>query len=594
MLRTHTCGELGREHTGSEVTLCGWVHRIRDMGGVFFLDLRDRYGLVQLKVSPESREAHEYAQGLRRETVIRASGRVESRPPEMVNQKLETGEVEIEVGGLEILAESDTPPFVIEYDHEHEAEPAEELRLKYRYLDLRRKKMLERMTMRHRAAQAARRVLEEREFLEIETSLFVRSTPEGSRDFLVPSRTYPGEFYALPQSPQIYKQILQVGGVDRYFQFARCFRDEDPRGGRQLIHTQIDLEMSFVEEEDVFAVVESVMAGVGEALTGKPVATPFERMTYEECVRRFGIDKPDLRFGMELSEVTDLFSESDFVPFRRAADEGGSVVLLALPGGVQSTSRKKQDALSEWVGTFGLQGLYFAKVTAEGLATGFAKGVGEAQLSPILERTGASEGDLLIAAAGPTGKVRKGLGNLRHHLGDQLGLRDSDLHRFLFVTDFPLFEFDEESQAWQAMHHIFTMPRDEDIDKIDSDPGAVIGRLYDIVMNGVELGSGSIRCHRRDLQLRLLERIGMDEATAIERFGFLLESYRYGAPPHGGIAIGFDNLVMTFLGERNIRDVIAFPNAGSGRMLMDDCPSPVESDQLEELHVRLERRCRED
>lgn len=581
-LRTHTCGEITIDRKGQNVVLTGWVHRVRDHGGILFLDLRDRWGRTQVTVDSAVHPAlYAAAQKIRREDVVRVSGAVVERPEDMKNRDLPTGEIEVAAGEVTVLNPSEVPPFEIS-----EKVPPEDLALEFRYMYLRRPEVLHRLTVRHATVRAIRQSLEAESFMEVETPMFVRSTPEGSRDFVVPSRVYPGTFFALPQSPQLYKQILMVAGMDRYFQFARCFRDEDPRGGRQVVHTQIDLEMSFVGEEDIYRVVEAMLAGVCREVLGRTVETPFQRMTYAEAIDRFGIDKPDLRFGMELRDLTDLLAASPFDLFRDAASRGQAIRAFAVPKGA-ALPRREIDGFAEFVRTYGAKGVLYAKVLDQGLDTGFAKHVPADVVTPLCSRLGAAPGDLILLVVDSWKVASRALGQLRNLVARKLDMIPEGVFRFLWVTEFPLYEWDEEAKKWQAMHHIFTMPAEEDIERIESDPGSVRGRLYDIVLNGVELGSGSIRLHLPDLQRRVMRVIGMTEEDAERKFGFLIRAFRFGAPPHGGIALGVDNLVMTLLGLTNIREVIAFPNASSGRFLLDGAPSPIEPEQLAELGIRV-------
>ncbi len=588
MLRTHTCGELSASHADADATICGWVHAVRDQKkGGLYIDLRDRYGLTQVRINYEAQlELYNAFKNVHKESVLRVRGRVERRPEGMVNQKLATGEIELAAAEVALLNTcADLPLEIRARDNEL---AGEETRLKFRYLDLRRPSMQKKMFARYQTIEAIRASLGEDGFIDIETPLMMRSTPEGSRDFVVPSRTFPGQFYALPQSPQIYKQLLMVSGYDKYFQMARCFRDEDARRGRQLVFTQIDLEMSFVHQEDVFAVVEKFLVAVSSKVYGIEVETPFPRFSYAECIRRWGIDKPDLRFGLELCTLQDLFAASPLPLLAEAQANGLISKAMRVPGGASSVKKKILKGFENHVRSFGAQGLFTTKYKDGAFATGAAKHIPAEAVPAIVERVGLEEGDLLMFVTGSPVVANKAMGNLRNIVGDFLNLRPGDDWKFLWVVDFPLFEQDEQSGAWNAMHHLFSMPRSEFIGKLREDPGAVMAQLYDVVLNGVEIGSGSIRVHDPALQLEIMDICGIPEALARERFGFLLEALGFGAPPHGGIALGIDNLVMTMLGETNIREAIAFPNSSNGRFLCDGSPSALEPDQIEELHLRVQ------
>jgi aspartyl-tRNA synthetase len=586
MYRTNGCGELRRGHIGEHVVLSGWVHRRRDHGGVAFLDLRDRSGIVQTVANPEySPQAHAAAADLRVEWVIRVEGMVRARPAGAENPSLATGEVEVMISSLNVLNAARTPPFAIN----EETEVDETLRLQYRYLDLRRERMKRNLALRHRVVKYIRDFLDERGFLEVETPILFKTTPEGARDYLVPSRLYAGEFYALPQSPQQLKQLLMVAGVERYFQIARCFRDEDQRGDRQPEFTQLDLEMSFVEREDVMEISEQLFTQIVEDLLPhrRLLQKPWPRLSYPEAMRRFGKDNPDLRFGMELTDVSDLAHGSGFRVFEEAVAREGKVCGLNARG-CAGHSRKELDELTEFVHEFGAKGLaYFALGEDGETRSSFAKYLPSDVLSRLIERMGGGPGDLLLLVADRVEIVYEALGRLRELLGTRLGLQDPDVLAFCWVTDFPLMKWNAEEGRWDPSHHQFTSPLPEDIPLLGSDPGAVRGAQYDMVVNGVEVGGGSIRIHDRQLQEKVFELIGLDPEVAQDRFGHMLRAFEYGTPPHGGIAPGIDRLMMIFTGEANIREVIAFPKNQAARDLMADAPSPAEPGQLRELHLKV-------
>ncbi|MBN1825273.1 MAG: aspartate--tRNA ligase [Candidatus Eisenbacteria bacterium] len=579
--RTHTCGELRAKHAGEPVTLMGWVHRMRDQGGIFFFDLRDRHGMTQATFEPDGPVLLERVRDLRREDVVAVRGVVRERPEGLRNDKLATGAVEVVAEELLVLNRAETPPFVIE----DEVDATEEHRLQYRFLDLRRDCMQRRIVLRHEAAQAARRYLTGHGFLEIETPLLVRNSPEGARDFLVPSRLTKGRFYSLPQSPQIYKQILMVCGFDRYFQIVKCLRDEDLRADRQPEFTQIDAELSFTTEEEVFRIMEGLIVEVWKTIRGEALETPFPVMAYDEAMDRYGSDKPDVRFGLEIRDVSEAAGASDFRAFRGVLDEGGTVRAIAVPGGA-SLSRKRIDALEETAKKNGAAGLAWTKVK-EGAFDG---GVGRFfPFEALAAAAGAAEGDLIAMVAGPRKIALAALGAVRLRLGRELDLIDETRNTFLWVNRFPLFEYSDEEERWEPAHHMFTMPLPGDEEKLESDPAAVHGQLYDMVLNGVEIASGSIRVHDPELQRRIMAVVGIRGEEADRRFGFLLNALKYGAPPHGGIAFGWDRLVLLMTGGESIRDVIAFPKTTSGLSLMDGCPSEVDPELLKDLGLRLER-----
>ena len=585
MDKTHTCGELRPEHVGQTVALAGWVHRRRDHGGVTFLDLRDRWGIAQVVANPSiSEAAHRAAADVRAEWVVRVEGMVRRRPQGMENPSLATGDVEVEAASFEVLNPARTPPFPIA----EETEVEEGLRLKYRYLDLRRARLQRNLELRHRMVKFIRDYLDGRGFWEVETPILFKTTPEGARDYLVPSRVHPGHFYALPQSPQQLKQLLMVAGVERYFQIARCFRDEDLRGDRQPEFTQLDLEMSFVVRDDVMALAEDLFTKLVESVVPgkKRLAKPWPRFQYVEVMDRFGIDKPDIRFGLELKDITDLAPGSGFKVFESAAASGGTVRGINAKG-CAAFSRKEIDDLTALAGEFGARGLaYDAVVEGEGRSS-FAKFLTPERRQAIRARLEAEPGDLLLFVADRAPVVFESLARLRNHLGERLGLRDPNTLAFCWVIDFPFVTWNEEEKRWDPSHHLFTSPMREDIPLLDSDPGRARGQQYDMVLNGVEAGGGSIRIHDRELQEKVFGLIGLQPEVARQRFGHMLEAFEYGTPPHGGIAPGIDRICRLFADEPDIREVIAFPKNQAARDVMSDAPSPVEPGQLEELHLMV-------
>jgi aspartyl-tRNA synthetase len=586
MYKTHTCGELRLSDAGETVTLGGWVHRRRDHGGVTFIDLRDRYGIVQVVANPEnSPQAHQAATDVRAEWVIQVTGTVRRRPEGMENPNLATGEIEVDVEELKVLNPAKQPPFLINKEEEVE----EQVRLRYRYLDLRRERMRSNLILRHRAVKFIRDYLDARGFLEIETPILFKTTPEGARDYLVPSRVHPGEFYALPQSPQQLKQLLMVAGVERYFQIARCFRDEDARGDRQPEFTQLDLEMSFVHREDVMALTEDLFTKLIAAVVPEKrlLSTPWPRLRYQEAMERFGKDNPDLRFGMELTDISDLAEGSGFKVFESVVASGGHVRGLNASG-LGDYSRRQIDELTEYVAQFGAKGLAYLAYTEDGeMRSSFAKFLAPETVSAIQDRMQAKPGDLLLFVADRPEVVYEALGRLRVELADRLGLRDPDILAFCWIIDFPFVVWNEEENRWDPSHHLFTAPMPEDAALLDSDPGRARGQQYDMVVNDYEVGGGSIRIHDRELQEKVFELIGLDPEVARQRFGHMLEAFEYGTPPHGGIAPGIDRIVMILAGEPNIREVMAFPKNQAARDVMADAPSPVEPEQLRELHIQV-------
>jgi len=587
-MRSHYCGEVRTADIDQTVEFSGWVNRRRDHGGVIFIDLRDRSGLVQVVYDPDLPDVFATAEQVRNEFVIRVRGRVRARPEGTTNAELPTGEVEVLGLELEILNRADTPPFQLD-----DEDTSEELRLRYRYVDLRRPVMQERIVLRARATQTLRRYLDDRGFLDIETPMLTKATPEGARDYLVPSRVHPGKFFALPQSPQLFKQLLMMSGMDRYYQIVRCFRDEDLRADRQPEFTQLDLEMSFMSEDEIMGLMEGMIRDLFEKVLGIPLPDPFPRMSYAEAMRRYGSDRPDLRCPLELVDVADLMSGVDFKVFAGPAnDPKGRVVALRVPQGSR-LSRKEIDDYTKFVGIYGAKGLAYIKVNdvslgRDGLQSPILKFLPDDAIDVILSRTAAETGDLIFFGADKATVVNESIGALRVKLGHDLGLMSDQWHP-LWVVDFPMFEWDEGEERWQALHHPFTAPRAEHVDLLDSAPGDCLSRAYDMVLNGTEVGGGSIRIHQQDVQQKVFHLLGIEPDEAEEKFGFLLTALKYGCPPHGGLAFGLDRLVMLMSGATSIRDVMAFPKTQSASCLLTQAPSEVSQGQLRELSLRVRK-----
>ncbi|MDU9312085.1 aspartate--tRNA ligase [Staphylococcus pseudintermedius] len=583
--RTTYCGSVTEELLEQEVTLKGWVHNRRDLGGLIFVDVRDREGYVQVVFNPAfSKEALEVAERIRSEYVVEITGTVTKRDDETINPKIKTGQVEVQAKSIEIINQSETPPFSI---NEENLNVDENIRLKYRYLDLRREKLTQTFKMRHQITRSIRQFLDGDGFYDVETPVLTKSTPEGARDYLVPSRVHDGEFYALPQSPQLFKQLLMISGFDKYYQIVKCFRDEDLRADRQPEFTQIDIEMSFVEQEDVMQLGEAMVKNVLADVKGVEMTDAFPRMTYTEAMSRYGTDKPDTRFGMELLDVSELGQIMDFKVFKGAVESGGQVKALVVENAAADYTRKDIDGLTEFVNIYGAKGLAWVKVVEDGLNGPIARFFEDAHVTKLQALTGAKAGDLVLFVADSKDVVAQSLGALRNKLGKERGLIDPEQYNFLWVTDWPLLEYDEEARRYVAAHHPFTSPKVEDIDLLETAPEQAQAQAYDLVLNGFELGGGSIRIHDGELQQRMFKALGFSDEAAQEQFGFLLDAFKYGAPPHGGIALGLDRFVMILSGRTNLRDTIAFPKTASATDLMTDAPSPVSERQLDELSLRI-------
>ena len=589
-MRTHYCGEVTESLIDQEVTVCGWVHRRRDHGGVIFIDLRDREGLLQVVYDPDIEDAFATAESVRNEYVLQVKGLVRHRPEGTKNDKLVTGQIEILGKELTILNAADTPPFMLDVADD---EVAEDIRLKYRYIDLRREPMQKRLKMRSDIVRTLRNFLDDNGFMDIETPMLTKATPEGARDYLVPSRTHENSFFALPQSPQLFKQLLMMSGMDRYYQIVRCFRDEDLRADRQPEFTQIDIETSFIDEEEIMSLTEYMMRGIFSQVLNVELPNPFPRMSYDEAIRRFGSDKPDMRISMELVDIADLLQDIEFKVFSGPAkDENGRVAAMRLPQGCK-LSRKDIDGYTNFVGIYGAKGLAYIKVNevakgVEGLQSPILKFLPDDAVMEIIKRTGAEDGDLVFFGADKAKIVNEALGALRVKLAEDLDLMEGDWEP-LWVVDFPMFEWDEGGKRWHALHHPFTSPKESDIELLESDPGKCYSRAYDMVLNGTELGGGSMRIYREEVQRKVFKALGISDEEAEEKFGFLLDALKFGCPPHGGIAFGLDRLVMLLSGAPSIRDVMAFPKTQSASCLLTQAPSAVSEAQLRELHIKLRK-----
>ncbi|WP_405173307.1 aspartate--tRNA ligase [Paenibacillus sp. FSL H8-0260] len=583
MQRSHNCGQLTPEHIGQTVTLNGWVQTRRDLGGVLFIDLRDRSGIVQVVFNPDySGEALQIADKVRSEYVLAVKGKVVKRDEETINRNLPTGEIEVQITDIEVLNAAKTPPFFIEDG----VEVDESLRLKYRYLDLRRPEMQKTLLLRSKASKIFRDFLDSEGFIDVETPILTKSSPEGARDYLVPSRVHEGEFFALPQSPQIYKQLLMVGGVERYYQIARCFRDEDLRADRQPEFTQVDIETSFLSQDELLGMMENLMQRLFKETVGVDIQLPFQRLTYAEAMGKYGSDKPDLRFGLELVEMNDIVATSGVKVFASVIEKGGEVKCLNAKG-CGTWTRKEIDDLGPYAARYGAKGLAWIQVKDGEFKGPIVKFFTEEEIAAVKERTGAEEGDLLLFSADTKKVVADVLGALRVKIGRQLGLIDDNVFKFAWVTDFPLLGYDEDQKRYVAEHHPFTRPREEDLHLFDTDPGAIRAQAYDIVLNGYEVGGGSMRIYKREVQEKMFQALGFSDEVAYEKFGYLMDAFEYGTPPHGGIAFGLDRLIMLLAGRTNLRETIAFPKTASATDLLMDAPAPVDGSQLEQLHIKL-------
>ncbi|MDM5334627.1 aspartate--tRNA ligase [Ureibacillus composti] len=583
--RTHACGEITEQHVGEKVVLKGWVQRRRDLGGLIFVDVRDRTGIVQVVFGDDAPEALQLADKIRSEYVIEIEGEIILRDESQVNPNISTGKIEVVASSIQIINEAKTPPFAIE----DKVEVGEDLRLKYRYLDLRRPAMYNTFKLRSDITRSIRNFLQNEGFLEVETPILTKSTPEGARDYLVPSRVHEGEFYALPQSPQLFKQLLMVSGFEKYFQIARCFRDEDLRADRQPEFTQVDIETSFMSMDEIIEMNERLIQTVMKEAKGIDVQLPFQRMSYKEAMARFGSDKPDVRFGLELVQLSEIVKDSSFKVFTAAVESGGEVKAINVKANADKYTRKDIDALTEFASIYGAKGLAWIKVTEEGFTGPIAKFFEGQIVEDIMKATDAEPGDLLLFVADQSSVVAAALGALRSKLGKELGLIDESIYAFLWITDWPLLEYDEEAGRYTAAHHPFTRPFDEDIEKMDTNPSEVRAQAYDIVLNGYELGGGSLRIFERDLQEKMFELLGFSKEDAQEQFGFLLEAFEYGVPPHGGLAFGLDRFVMLLAGRNNLRDTIAFPKTATASDLLTSAPSEVSDAQLKELNLAVKK-----